>query len=87
MPPIRGLPGTNRRGGKDLFNRIELHVIILTDSLKSVILPKAVRHIIRTGTLMWGSLPLAIYGTHRDKPLPFKSPDIDPIIDMMGGGF
>ena len=70
-----------------LSNRIELHVAVLTPELAETALKKYVRYMIRTGTLIWGSLNLPSYGTHRDTPLHFKRPSRDPIIEQMAGGF
>lgn len=71
----------------ELANRVEIHVVILTSMLGCLALKKYVRHMIQTGTLIWGNLQIADYGKYRNNPSIIKRPSSDPIIDRMAGGF
>ncbi len=72
---------------RDLSSRIEMGLFALTPTLGKYALKRHIRHMITTGTLMWGSLAISDYGKRRDNPPKIKRPDIDPILYMMDGGF
>ena len=71
----------------ELVNRVEVHVSVLTNTLGKFALKKYVRHMIKTGTLIWGDLPVSDYGKYRQNPPTFRRPKYDPIIDRMTGTF
>lgn len=71
----------------DLNNRVDVHVSVLTKTLGKFALKKYVRHMIQTGTLVWGNLPVSDYGKYRENPPAFRRPKYDPIIDRMTGTF
>jgi hypothetical protein len=74
-------------GNNDLTKRVEMHVVVLTPELGEVGLKGYVKSMIKVGTLIWGEIALPSYGTYREKPLRFKRPGTDSILDQMGGGF
>ncbi len=76
-----------RQGSKRLSNRVELLIAVLTPTLGELALKKYVRHMIKTGTLIWGDIPVASYGKFREKDLPYKRPSSDSIQDKQDGGF
>lgn len=71
----------------DFVNRVEIHVVVLTQELGKIALKKYVRHMIQTGTLIWGDLKINDYGKYRTNPPSFTRPSSDALIDRMGGGF
>lgn len=70
-----------------LINRVEIHVAVLTPTLGELALKKYIRHMISTGTLIWGDLQSSNYGKYREDPPSFNRPASDSIINLMGGGF
>lgn len=77
----------NQNCSNEFINRVEIHVSVLTQTLGRFALKKYVRHMIQTGTLIWGNLEISDYGKYREKPPLFRRPDSDPIIDQMIGTF
>lgn len=77
----------NQNCSNEFINRVEIHVSVLTQTLGRFALKKYVRHMIQTGTLIWGILGQGDYGIYRDNPPTILRPTSDPIIDLMSGGF
>ncbi len=85
---IRYLNDQLRRDcSQELVNRVEVHVAVLTSTLGKFALKKYVRHMIQTGTLIWGDLSIGDYGRYRENPPALKRNSADAIIDRMAGGF
>jgi len=63
-------------GNQDLIDRVEISAIPITESLKEMTLKEYFKHMVGTGTLLWGDLPLPSYGVYRDNPPEIKRPAI-----------